>query len=177
MDKLQDAIKTELQNLAQAQELRDQVQMAMGKEGLRVELLETASGMFFESGSPQPSENGRELLVMLAQQLGKLPNKILIEGHTDSKPFTSRNHYTNWELSADRANAARRLMEANGLSPHQVTQVRGFADQRLRNEQDPLDPANRRISVIVLNQQDGKPGSTDTPASSTAANPTEPKPK
>jgi chemotaxis protein MotB len=128
--------------------------MAVGKEGLRVELLETAAGMFFESGSALPSDKGKELLIMLAQQLGRLPNRILIEGHTDSKPFTSRAQYSNWELSTDRANAARRLMEANGLRPNQVIQVRGFADQRLRNRNDPLDPANRRISVIVLNPED-----------------------
>jgi chemotaxis protein MotB len=83
--------------------------------------------------------------------LGKLPNNISIEGHTDSKPFARNRNYTNWELSSDRAHAARRLMEENGLRPRQVTQVRGFADQRLRKPQDPEDPANRRISVIVEN--------------------------
>jgi chemotaxis protein MotB len=95
---------------------------------------------------------------MLAQQLGKLPNRILIEGHTDSKPYAGKGQYSNWELSADRANAARRLMEANGLRPGQVIQVRGFADQRLRNQNDPLDAANRRISVIVLYQEDDRTG-------------------
>jgi chemotaxis protein MotB len=163
MSKLEDAIKTELQNLTQAQELRNQVQFMLGKEGLRVELLETEKGMFFESGSALPSANGRELLVMLAQQLGKLPNRILIEGHTDSKPYAGKGQYSNWELSADRANAARRLMEANGLRPGQVIQVRGFADQRLRNQNDPLDASNRRISVIVLYQQDQAAEEQNTP--------------
>jgi chemotaxis protein MotB len=78
-----------------------------------------------------------------------LPNKLSIEGHTDSQPYAPSAVYGNWELSADRANSARRVMQANGIRPDQVTQVRGFADQRLRKPETPLDPANRRISVIV----------------------------
>jgi len=80
---------------------------------------------------------------------GSLPNKLSIEGHTDSKPYAPSAAYGNWELSTDRANAARRLMQANGIRNDQVTQVRGFSDQRLRKPDAPLDPANRRISVIV----------------------------
>ena len=72
-----------------------------------------------------------------------------MEGHTDSKPYAGSGAYSNWELSSDRANAARRLVQANGIRPDQVTQVRGFADQRLRKPEDPLDPSNRRISLIV----------------------------
>ena len=80
--------------------------------------------------------------------MGKLPNKLSIEGHTDSQPYSSPT-YGNWELSSDRANTARRTMQSNGIGPNQVTQVRGFADQRLRKPNAPLDPANRRISLIV----------------------------
>jgi chemotaxis protein MotB len=76
---------------------------------------------------------------MLAQELGKLPNKISIEGHTDSKPFADGMAYGNWELSADRANAARRLMREDGLAADQVSQVRGFADQRLRKPDEPFN--------------------------------------
>ncbi len=78
-----------------------------------------------------------------------LPNKLSIEGHTDSQPYAPSASYGNWELSSDRANAARRVMQANGIRADQVTQVRGFADQRLRKPESPLDPSNRRISVIV----------------------------
>jgi chemotaxis protein MotB len=85
----------------------------------------------------------------LAQELSSLPNKLSIEGHTDSQPYATSATYSNWELSADRANAARRVMQSNGIHPDQITQVRGFADQRLRKPDAPLDPANRRISVIV----------------------------
>jgi chemotaxis protein MotB len=123
--------------------------MTVTAEGLRIELLESASGTFFESGSSAPNDKGKELLVLLAQELGKLPNKLSIEGHTDAKPYPGTKAYGNWELSADRANAARRLMQANGIREDQVAQVRGFADQRLRTPTDALDPSNRRISLIV----------------------------
>lgn len=76
-------------------------------------------------------------------------DNVSLEGHTDSKPYSMKGTYSNWELSTDRANAARRLMQQNGLRPDQVSQVRGFADQELRNPKDPFDPSNRRISIIV----------------------------
>jgi chemotaxis protein MotB len=81
--------------------------------------------------------------------MGKLPNHIVIEGHTDAKPFSNTGTYSNWELSADRANSARRFMVENGLRTDQVKQVRGFADQQLRDSKDPENPSNRRVSVIV----------------------------
>ena len=85
----------------------------------------------------------------MARELVQLPNTILIEGHTDSRPFAGGGDYGNWELSVDRANSARKLMAAGGLRPGQVVQVRGFADQRLRDKEDPAHASNRRISVIV----------------------------
>jgi chemotaxis protein MotB len=93
-----------------------------------------------------------ELLTLLAHDLGTLPNDISIEGHTDSKPYSMRRTYDNWDLSSDRANEARRLMQGAGLRADQVKQVRGFADQRLRLAQNPQDPSNRRISLIVQYQ-------------------------
>ena len=118
-------------------------------EGLRVELLESDKGMFFQSGSASPSGLGEEMIIRLAEELAKLPNNLLIEGHTDAKPFSGRQDYSNWELSTDRANAARRLIEAHGIRPGRVVQVRGFADQNLRNPERPEEASNRRVSVIV----------------------------
>ena len=86
---------------------------------------------------------------MLAGQLKPLPNKLLLEGHTDAQPYSVENGYTNWELSADRANSARRLLQADGVGKDQISQVRGYADQLLRVKNDPMDPSNRRISLIV----------------------------
>ena len=85
------------------------IDMTVTNEGLRIELTESATGTFFESGSAKMSGDGSDLLKTLAQELGKLPSHVAIEGHTDSKPYPPTAAYTNWELSADRANAARRL--------------------------------------------------------------------
>ena len=149
MPKLKEKIENALKEMPQMQALKNQVRLIVTGEGLRIELLENAAGTFFESGRAEPTEKCRELLGMLAQQLGTLPNKLLVEGHTDSKPFDSNRNYTNWELSADRANAARRLMEGGGLREGQVAQVRGFADQNLLLPKDPGNASNRRVSVIV----------------------------
>jgi chemotaxis protein MotB len=81
--------------------------------------------------------------------LKSLPNHLLIEGHTDAQPYSSDLGYTNWELSSDRANAARRILQQDGIRATQVSQVRGYADQSLRIPANPLDPSNRRISLIV----------------------------
>lgn len=123
--------------------------MTVTGEGLRIEMIENKAGMFFESGKADPSETGRQILTTMAQELGKLPNRILIEGHTDAQPFSGNGIYSNWELSTDRGNAARRLMETHGLRAGQVMEVRGFADQDLRVPNDPESASNRRISVIV----------------------------
>jgi chemotaxis protein MotB len=99
------------------------------------------------------SADGSDLRKTLAQELGKLPNHVAIEGHTDAKPYPPTAAYTNWELSASRANAARRLMKQSGFREDQVTQIRGFADQRLRKPDAPLDPLNPRISLIAQYQE------------------------
>ena len=149
MPKLKLEIERRIHQMNDFEKLKNQVEMSVTPEGLRIELLETATGTFFDLGHTQPNATGKELLSMLAQELGKLPNRISIEGHTDSKPYSGTKEYSNWELSTDRANAARRLMQDDGLREDQVAQVRGYADQRLRKVTDPEDPSNRRISVIV----------------------------
>ncbi len=149
MERLKDRLEEAMKKMPDFQKMKDQVEMTVTGEGLRIELLETEKGMFFDSGDSEPSKTGQELLAKLSSELGKLQNKILLEGHTDARPFTSKRNYSNWELSADRANAARRLMEDTGLRPDQITQVRGYAAQKLRNVADPDAPSNRRISLIV----------------------------
>ncbi|MFZ0285061.1 MAG: flagellar motor protein MotB [Terriglobales bacterium] len=149
MTKLKEQLQKTVRRLNDFDKLKNQIEMTVTAEGLRIELMESASGTFFESGSPRPNQDCKQLLSLLAKELGKLPNKISIEGHTDSKPYSGGKTYGNWELSADRANAARRLMQENGVRADQVAQVRGFADQRLRVPKDPFNPSNRRISLIV----------------------------
>jgi chemotaxis protein MotB len=149
MPRLKEQLQKAIQQMTDFDKLKSHIEMTVTTEGLRIELSESASGTFFDTGSAKLKPDGSELLVTLAQELGTLPNKLSIEGHTDSQPYAPSAIYGNWELSSDRANAARRVMQGNGIRQDQVTQVRGFADQRLRKPEAPLDPANRRISVIV----------------------------
>jgi chemotaxis protein MotB len=150
MPKLKEQIEEAMKKMPDFKKVQDHVEMTITGEGLRIELSESSLGTFFDSGSQKLNGDGKDILVLLAQQLGKLPNNLSIEGHTDSKAYANKGgNYGNWELSSDRANAARRLMQENGIRVDQVKQVRGFADQRLRKPADPLDPSNRRISVIV----------------------------
>jgi chemotaxis protein MotB len=149
VQKLKEQIQKAIKEQNNLQKLAKQIEITITPEGLRIELIEDKSGTFFQSGSAKLSETGQELLNMLAAQLKPLPNKLLLEGHTDAAPYSSDNGYTNWELSADRANSARRLLQTDGVGKDQISQVRGYADQMLRVKNDPMDPTNRRISLIV----------------------------
>jgi chemotaxis protein MotB len=149
MAKLKEELQKTIRQVADFEKLKNHIEMTVTAEGLRIELLESETGTFFESGSTLPTASAREILSLLATELGKLPNRVSIEGHTDSRPFSAGANYTNWELSADRANACRRLMQQNGLRGDQVAEVRGFADQNLRNKADPADASNRRITMLV----------------------------
>ena len=157
------ALEKNFSKLPEFVRIRDHVKMSVTTEGLRVELLEGEKGTFFESGSATPSRDGQEVMEAMGQELGKIHNLIMVEGHTDARPFVSRSGYSNWELSSDRANAARRLMQQNGLSAGQVAQVRGFADQQLRDPKDPDNAANRRVTIIVkyLNKDQSAAPKTD----------------
>jgi len=149
MEQLKEQLQKAIKEVPHFEKFKNHIDMTVTNEGLRIELTESEKGTFFDSGSAKMSEDGEELLHALATELGKLPNTLAMEGHTDSKQYTAGRNYGNWELSSDRANAARRLMQGAGIRSDQVTQVRGFADQRLRKKDDPLDASNRRISLIV----------------------------
>ena len=149
MNELKEQLQKAIREVPNIDKLKNHIDMTVTNEGLRIELMESASGTFFESGNFKPNGDGKDILIALAHELGKLPNKIYVEGHTDAKPYSENSTYTNWELSADRANATRRLIQENGVNADQVTQVRGFADQNLRKPDAPLDPSNRRVSMIV----------------------------
>ena len=156
MSKLKEDLLRSIHHLDPQDKLKSQIEITITQEGLRIELMESEKGTFFELGSAKPTAALIDLLKVLSVELGKLPNHLSIEGHTDSKPFSGGRDYDNWDLSSERANEARRMMQATGIQPGQVTQVRGFADQRLRLAQKPEDPSNRRISLIVQYQvQDG----------------------
>ncbi len=149
LSQLKQALEREIAQQPRLAALKKQIEITITPEGLRIELLESKDGTFFETGSAVLNDNGRQMLTLLARELGGVPNRVSIEGHTDSRAYADEATYGNWELSSDRANAARRLMEHSGLHAAQISQVRGFADRQLRVKSDPLDPSNRRISVIV----------------------------
>jgi chemotaxis protein MotB len=184
LQKLKEKLEQEIHAKQELEKLSKQIEITITPEGLRIELLEGKNGTFYESGSAKLSENGQELLALLAGELKTLPNDLLIEGHTDATQYSTDASYSNWELSADRANAARRLMQQDGVRGDQVTQVRGYADQLLRVKNNPYDPSNRRISILVKNSATGVPpqirdgtvagaaGAAPSAASETAAGPT-----
>jgi chemotaxis protein MotB len=162
MKKLKQKLEQAVKDAGSLEKIRDHVVITVTGEGLRVEMIEDEKGMFFESGSPAPTEYGKQLLQILAEEIGKLPNKITMEGHTDARAFDGRSEYSNWELSADRANAARRWMQAHGVHGDQVAQVRGFADQSLRDPARPEEASNRRVTLIIQyqKQESGAAGAT-----------------
>ena len=148
---LKERLEREIKARKDLEKLWKQIEITITPEGLRIELLEDKNGTFFESGRARLSDSGQELLGLLAAELKTLPNNLLIEGHTDATQYANGADYSNWELSADRANAARRLMQRDGVRSDQVTQVRGYADQLLRVRNSPTDPSNRRITILVKN--------------------------
>jgi chemotaxis protein MotB len=146
---LKERLQEAARHLPHFEQLSKQIEISAYEDGLRIELIEEPGGTFFESGSAVPTPALNTFLTLIAHELAKVPNKVSIEGHTDSRPYSNDSMYTNWELSADRANAARRIMEINGIGKGQIGQIRGFADQMPRHPEHPEDPANRRITVIV----------------------------
>jgi chemotaxis protein MotB len=153
MRKLKEKLEAEIKARKDLEKLSKQIEINITPEGLRIELIEGKDGTFFQSGSAHLSNSGQELLALLAGELKPLPNALLIEGHTDATQYSTDANYGNWELSADRANSARRLLQQDGVRSDQVTQVRGYADQLLRVKNNPLDPSNRRISILVKNSE------------------------
>jgi len=174
MNKIKDKLEQAIHSSAALEKIREHVVFTVTGEGLRVELLEGESSTFFESGNSNPTGFGKELLQKLAQEIGKLPNKVTMEGHTDSRAFTGGENYTNWELSSDRANAARRWMVANGMRADQVTQVRGFADQSPRDAAHPEDATNRRVTLVIQYQTDKPAASPGTKPGGPVATPATP---
>jgi chemotaxis protein MotB len=156
MAKLKEDLMKAMERMPNFDQLKKQIEMTITPEGLKIELLEDPKGTFFENGKAQPTPVLQSLLRVLSIEIGKLPNSLLIEGHTDSRPFSASQTYGNWELSSDRANTSRRLMQNSGLRPNQVVQVRGYADQSLRKPLQPGDASNRRITLII--QYVGGPG-------------------
>ncbi|MDH3252224.1 MAG: OmpA family protein [Ignavibacteria bacterium] len=151
-------IFTQLKKEPKLAELSNQIKIEIVKEGMRIELLETSEKFFFDIGTANLKAEAEEVLYIIANEVAKLPNHLIIEGHTDSRRYSRVDGYTNFELSADRANAARRVLMRRDVSEQQVDEIRGYADNRLRNAANPLDASNRRISIIIKFDQSGHDG-------------------
>lgn len=156
LKKLAEKIQARLEGLKWFKSMKGQLLIELTDEGLRIEFLDAANAPFFDVGSPMPKSVTVQALTEMAAEIRKVPNPVAIEGHTDSRPFVSA-AYGNWELSADRANAARRILEAGGVN--HIAEVRGLADVKLRDPGHPYSDSNRRVSLIVRHTLDthGKP--------------------
>ena len=146
---VQENLRSRIDSMALVGKLRAKVEVTVSRAGLRIELIEDEHGdTFFPISSAVMTEQGHLALNAIAQDLVNLENPVVIEGHTDAARYASAS-YTNWELSADRANAARRILETYGLKTDRIIEVTGLADKQLRYPTEPLNPSNRRISILL----------------------------
>ena len=155
MEQAAEDLRDTLRSLPGFEDLEQSIDIEVTAEGLLVELIDGDEGNFFEVGSSRLNYKTIKILQAISEQFGKFSNRVRIMGHTDARGYSSRNGYSNWELSADRANAARRIMEppAGKLGYGQILNVAGFADQQLKNKNNPYDVTNRRISILLMNKE------------------------
>ncbi len=152
---LADAIRRALTQIERFEEIAHLVEVKQSEEGLRIELMESEEGTFFERGSKKLSPVGAGVVRAIAATLGRSKHPLVVEGHTDSLAYAGRD-YSNWDLSTDRANAARRLLAESGVEVGQVKGVRGYAAERPRFPERPEDSRNRRVSVLLPNLARGQ---------------------
>ncbi len=145
-----ETLKKKFEDRPQFSKAKDRIKIQITDEGLIIQIIDKAEFVSFPSGSASLTPEAIEILQEISEAICDLPNKINIGGHTDSYVFPSEKGYTNWELSADRANAARRILEAGCVKPEQIHRIVGFADTEPMVPGDPYSPANRRISITVL---------------------------
>jgi chemotaxis protein MotB len=143
-------LEQRIEEVPELASVRDNIEMTLTDDGLRIQLLEDSTGVFFETGSAMPSTRGQEMLAILGTELGRRSNHVNIEGHTDARPYSGVTGYTNWELSTDRANTARRIICDSGLDDGQMNQIRGLADRDLYDAKHPLSARNRRVTITML---------------------------
>lgn len=150
LEKVQEQLQEELRSLAEYAAIQDQIQIRLTPEGLLIDLVDKDQQAFFALGSTQLTPLLLHVLEKIVHQVKDLPNKIAISGHTDARPYRDSSFYSNWELSAARALNARRAMEGMGIPSARVARVSGHADSSPLFPADPFNPANRRISVLIL---------------------------
>jgi chemotaxis protein MotB len=132
---------------------KDQLLLDITPEGLRIQIVDAQNRPMFDSGSAKLKDYTTTILKILSGYLNTVPNRLSLTGHTDIRPYPGGVNYTNWELSADRANSARRALEAGGLTADKVARVVGLASSVLFDKENPQNPINRRISIIVMTKE------------------------
>lgn len=153
MEELFQELKDRIEQNQTLQEFKDQLLIDITDEGLRIQIVDRSGRPMFDSGRAELKYYSQDILFELAKTLGSVDNKLSLTGHTDATLFKGRPGYTNWELSADRANTARRALVAGGVGQEQIGRVVGLSDSVLFDKSDPTAPVNRRISIIVLNKR------------------------
>ena len=144
-NKLKRAVEEKLKDM------KDQVLVDVIDGGVRIQIVDKEGNTMFPLGSAEPTPKAREVLALIYENVKDMKQKIAIEGHTDAAPFRG-DQITNWELSTARASAARRELEQHGIEPSRIARVVGYADQELLIKEDPRDPRNRRMSIILLQE-------------------------
>jgi chemotaxis protein MotB len=153
LEELMQELKEAIENSASLRAFKEQLLLDITPEGLRIQIVDRQNRPMFDSGSFRLQSYTIAILNELAPYLGSVPNRLSITGHTDITPFAGGDTgYTNWELSADRANAARRALISGGLSPDKIARAGGTASTVLFDQENPTNPINRRISIIVMNK-------------------------
>ena len=151
---LRDKVENILANNPKLAAMRSQIRLDMIRDGLRIQIVDENGRPMFDSGSALVKPYMRELLAEIGAVLAEVPNRLTLEGHTDATPFgAGERGYSNWELSSDRANASRRELIYGGLPEERVMRVQGLASISLFEPREPTSPANRRISIIVMNRE------------------------
>jgi len=153
MKAMREKLINQIDNSPRLKKYQSQLKIDITDEGLRVLITDDANRPMFANASAEMQSFEQEIIKAMEPTFNDLPNTISISGHTDSMPYANSNGtYTNWELSADRANAARRVLLVGGLKPTHLLRVTGLADAVLLDRENPMNPINRRISIILLNK-------------------------
>jgi chemotaxis protein MotB len=160
-EKAEKAIKRAVETTPGLRRLSENLVVERTAEGLRIQIIDQDKTSMFASGSSVPYQHARQLLGVIAQVIAKMPNKVSLSGHTDGTPYARGASYTNWELSTDRAHAARRLLIRYGLKSTRLRRVVGRAGTEHLIKSDPTSPRNRRLSITLL-RQDGTPPKVGT---------------
>ena len=141
-----------IQDNAELSQLKDQVIIDMTEDGMRIQLVDKDNRSMFKSNTAELYSYAERMLRLIAEKVGKLPNRISIAGHTDSKPYRAGSNYSNWELSSDRANAARRVLLSSGVSTDRFAEITGKAATEPLLPGRPDRPENRRITILVIRE-------------------------